>query len=164
MSQGDGFDFRKLLNVDGDPGLTREAIYEEFEQINARLSPMIWALVWDEMLKAKGNPLVLNAVLNSVVAATSVFVAASIDDPSFLDEIVEKAGMNIRNCYEQREEARSIFAEAAQGQGRALLLERTVPGMREAISHTGTGLETLTKMMLQLATMVQDLKDRGDAS
>ena len=166
MSQGEPFDFRKIMqNVDpaAKGQVFREGIYDHFEIINARLSPMIWALAWDEMVKAKGDPMVLNAVLNAVVSAVTVFAVSCMEDEAFLEEMIDKMAVNMRNCFAQRLEARELVCTNAQGHGRALLLERAVPGMRDCVSQTGEGLAGLSKMMVELAKMVQDLKNRGGA-
>lgn len=165
MSQGEegagkpAFDFRNLINMDpaAKDQLLRGEIYDQFEQVNQRLSPMIWALAWREMEKANGDGIVLNAILNSVVSAVAMFVAASVDDEGFIEEICEKLQTNFRNCYAQRATAREIIGTSAPGVGRAMLIEESLPGIRDLVAQVSKGLGGVMQGLATVSTQVDNL-------
>lgn len=164
MSTGEGkkpaFDFNAMFNMDpvSKDDLLRGEVYSAFEEINGKMSPMIWALAWREMEKAKGDQVLLSAILNSVVNAAAMFVAASVDEGTFIDDICDKMVQNVRNCFAQREDARQIVASSAPGVGRAMLIEESLPGIRDVVAQVADGLTGTMKGLAVVATELENLK------
>lgn len=166
----DRIDPDRLKRMFGEPQplakdqLFREGICERFEEINARLSPMIWALAYDEMKKANGDAMAMSAVLNSVVSAAAVFAAACLTEgPELDEELLTKSTANLKSCLAQREHCIDLVQKNAQGLGRALLFENLMPGIRTIIQQCSDGLGGVMKGLGVVSTQLNDLKKGGDA-
>lgn len=133
----------KGLNLDPSLELKeagmREAVSDEFSFVHNRLAPMIWALCFD-ICRENPSPARLNAVLNSLLTATTAWITAVTPDGSDVDSehytvVVGKFQENFAAMLGDHETIRADVSQLGNFQGRQMILEHQNNALAKAVKE-----------------------------